>query len=63
MADQMLGNMTNARWLEITDRDRRELADIIGRWFAEIHAFLDAVKNRPLIQEHAVTFLPGNGKG
>jgi hypothetical protein len=49
LADQMLGGLTNARWLPITDQDRAKLADIFSRAFAQAQAFLDSVDRRPLI--------------
>jgi hypothetical protein len=57
MADQMLGGLTNARWLEVSDRDRRELASIIEHWFGEVNAFLAEVKRRPLITEQQAKLL------
>jgi phage terminase small subunit len=48
LADQMLGGLTNARWLPITDQDRAKLADIFSRAFAQAQAFLDSVNRRPL---------------
>ena len=49
LADQMLGGLTNARWLPITDQDRAKLADIFSRAFAQAQAFLDSVDRRPLV--------------
>lgn len=51
MADRMLGELTNARWLPITDADKHKLADILHRSFAEAQAFLDSVRARPLMKD------------
>ena len=61
MASQMLDGMTNARWLQIDDEDRLQLAELIRDYWGRVQAFLDEVNRRPLQQEPIA--LITNGKG
>ncbi len=53
LADERFDGLTNARWLPITEEDRRQLAALFARWGEAIEAFVEEVNSRPLINTGA----------
>ncbi len=63
IADRMLGSLTNARWLPISNEDRRHLADLLRSHMAATQTFLDEVNARPLnLKQQPPAFLLIDGR-